>query len=309
MRLRLIGVPSSAGAHAPGLERGPGHLRAAGILDELTAAGVDCVDGGDLPAAAFGTAPAPSGARNREAVLRVVRSVAGAVSAARSAGDVPVLLGGDCTLTIGAVLGLRRLGHPADGVAVVYLDGDADLDVPAEGWGVLDSCGVAHLLGDGGADPGVAAPDGFRPLIDAAGLVLFGFHPAQLSEGQWRRYAAHHLTGYPVTSVPPGTAGEVTSRALRALRDRPALVAHLDVDAIDFASLPLADCPRYHAGLSLDDAMAAVTEAVALPSLACLTITEVNPDHDPTGALARRLIRSWARAVADGHARGTARDA
>jgi hypothetical protein len=71
-------------------------------------------------------------------------------------------VGGDCTLTIGAVLSLRRLGHPADGIAVLYLDGDADLDAPAEGWGVLDSCGVAHLLGDEAADPQVAAPDGYR---------------------------------------------------------------------------------------------------------------------------------------------------
>jgi arginase len=296
----VIGVPSSAGAHAPGVERGAHHVREAGLLPALAAAGIDAVDGGDLPTAAFGTAPAPSGARNRDAVLEVVRRVAGAVVDARAAGEVPLLLGGDCTLTIGAVLGLRRLGHPADDVAVLYLDGDADLDVPAEGWGVLDSCGVAHLLGDEAADPQVAAPDGYRPLLDAAGLALLGFHPAQLSPGQWRRYAAHRLSGYPVTGIPAGRAGEVAGRALAPLRHRTALVAHLDVDIIDFAALPLADCPRYHGGLHLDDAMAAISQAAAHRSLACLTLTEINPDHDPTGALTRRLLTSWTRAVADG---------
>ncbi|MEV0719979.1 hypothetical protein [Asanoa sp. NPDC050611] len=46
--------------------------------------------------------------------------------------------------------------------------------------------------------------------------------------------------------------------------------------------------------------MAALEVAVARPELACLTITEVNPGHDPSGALARRLVEEWAAAVAKG---------
>src|SRR5947209_19551245 len=99
-----------------------------------------------------------------------------------------------------------------------------DLDIPQEGWGVLDSCGVAHLLGDG--DPQLAAlrPDG--PLLDAASLVLFGFHPAQLSPGQWRRFASHGLYGVPVSDMPPGTAGRRAIGALARLRNKRALVCH-----------------------------------------------------------------------------------
>jgi arginase len=71
MRLQLIGVPSSAGAHAPGVERGPGQLRAAGLADALTAAGIAAFDVGDLPVSLFATTAAPSGARNLPAVLEV----------------------------------------------------------------------------------------------------------------------------------------------------------------------------------------------------------------------------------------------
>jgi arginase len=295
-RLRLIGVPSSAGAHAPGLERGPAHLRAAGIAEELRAAGLDVVDGGDLPVALFDPARSGSGARNLPAVLGTVRRVAGAVADARRRGEVPVLLGGDCTLALGAVLGLRAAGYADPGV--FYLDGDADLDTPAEGWGVLDSCGVAHLLGDGDPELAGLVPGG--PLLGPDGIVLFGFHPAQLSPGQWRRYAAHRLTGVPVTDIPPGRAAELAAGALRPLAGRRALVLHLDVDVIDYAALPLADCPRYHGGLSLADTMAAVTAAAQGAGLCCLTLTEVNPDHDRSGALARTLIKAWSRAVAAG---------
>jgi hypothetical protein len=108
--------------------------------------------------------------------------------------------------------------------------------------------------------------------------VLFGFHPAQLSTGQWRRFASHGLYGVPVTGIPPGTAGRRAVQALARLQDKRALLCHLDVDVIDYAQFPLADCPRYHGGLSLSDAFDAVTAAAAHPGLACLTLTEVNPD-------------------------------
>jgi arginase len=231
-------------------------------------------------------------------VIEVVSRVADAVAAAQADGDVAVLLGGDCTLVLGAVAGLRRLKQGGNRVGVFYLDGDADLDTPQEGWGVLDSCGVAHLLGDG--DPQLAAlrPDG--PLLDAGSLVLFGFHPAQLSAGQWRRYAARGLYGVPVTGIPARTAGRLAARALTRLRDKDALVCHLDVDVIDYASFPLADCPRYHGGLSLSDTFDALQAVAAHPGLACLTLTEVNPDHDPNGELTARLVSRWAAAVAAG---------
>ena len=132
-RLRLIGVPSSAGAHAPGVERGPARLRAAGLAGVLAAAGVAAWDAGDLPVSLFATTAAPSGARNLPAVLDVVSRVADAVAAARAGGDVAVLLGGDCTLVLGAVAGLRRQERASGEVGVFYLDGDADLDTPQEG--------------------------------------------------------------------------------------------------------------------------------------------------------------------------------
>ena len=297
-RLRLIGVPSSAGAHAPGVEQGPARLRAAGLVGALAAAGVAAVDAGDLPVSRFAATAAPSGARNLSAVLGVARQVAGAVAAARADGDVAVLLGGDCTLVLGAVAGLRRQEQASGEVGVFYVDGDADLDTPQEGWGVLDSCGVAHLLGEG--DPQLAAlrPDG--PLLDAAQLVLFGFHPAQLSDGQWRRFASYGLYGVPVSDIPAGTAGSRAARALQRLQDKRALLCHLDVDVIDFASFPLADCPRYHGGLSLSDTFDAVRAAARHPGLACLTLTEVNPDHDPAGELSQHLVSRWTAAIAAG---------
>jgi arginase family enzyme len=44
----VIGAPSSAGAHTPGVERAPGALREAGLMD-LMKRGSDVADLGDVP--------------------------------------------------------------------------------------------------------------------------------------------------------------------------------------------------------------------------------------------------------------------
>jgi arginase len=135
--------------------------------------------------------------------------------------------------------------------------------------------------------------------------VLFGFHPAQLSAGQWRRFAGRGLYGVPVTDIRGGTAGRRATQALTRLRDKAALLCHLDIDVIDYARFPLADCPRYHGGLSLADTFDAIMAVAGHPALACLTLTEVNPDHDPTGELARDLVSRWATAITAGLRAGT----
>jgi arginase len=45
-RLVIIGAPSSAGAYAPGQEKAPEALRAAGLLESLRAHGIDVTDRG-----------------------------------------------------------------------------------------------------------------------------------------------------------------------------------------------------------------------------------------------------------------------
>ena len=103
--LTVIGVPCSAGAHHGELERGPAALRAAGMLDRLRWSGCEVSDVGDLGPRVFTADAAHPRAPNRDAVVRACRDVAAATSQAVAAGRIPVLLGGDCSITAGAVAG------------------------------------------------------------------------------------------------------------------------------------------------------------------------------------------------------------
>src|SRR6202165_4347342 len=170
-RLAIVGAPSSAGAHHAGQEQAPAALRAAGFVDRLRAAGIDVVDLGDVVDATFTLDDAECTARGLSTVVDVARAVADAVAGVVADGRLPVVLGGDCTITLGVVAGVQR-AHPDAGVA--YFDGDADLSTPeTTRSGVLDAMGIAHLLGL--TDNRLARLGPRWPMLDPRNLVLFGY--------------------------------------------------------------------------------------------------------------------------------------
>src|SRR5579859_2806818 len=171
----MIGVPTSAGAHHAGQELAPDALRAAGLAGRLQDAGLAVTDAGNLPGAVFAPDRGATCGRNLPAVVRVASDVAEAVAGVAAAGRLPLVLGGDCTITIGAVAGLRRR-HPDAGL--IYVDGDADLGVPGDGGsGIFDSMGITHLLGRG-------APElaGQPPLLEPGRLAILGSDPRETDE-------------------------------------------------------------------------------------------------------------------------------
>src|ERR1700735_4098511 len=125
----MIGVPASAGAHYAGQDRAPDALRAAGLAERLAAAGETVQDAGNLPGATVAGDHDHRGARTLAAVAQVAREVAGAIATADD-GRLPLVVGGDCTITLGVIAGLRQR-HPD--VGLVYVGGDRDGSVPGGG--------------------------------------------------------------------------------------------------------------------------------------------------------------------------------
>src|SRR6266702_3338800 len=125
-RVSILGVPTSAGSHNPGQEKAPAAWRAAGLADCLRGAGMDVEDRGDLPVARHRAVEPVQGLRELERVVAVTQGTAEAVAAIRAQGRLPLVLGGDCTITLGVLAGIGDAG-------LVYFDGDADLSSPGAG--------------------------------------------------------------------------------------------------------------------------------------------------------------------------------
>ncbi len=296
----MLGVPTSAGAHFPGLEKGPAHLRRAGLVPALEAAGLAVHDLGDTATAMFSPDPARRAHLNLDRVAAVATEVAARVAGAYDLAARLLVLGGDCSLTAGVVAGLA---HQVERLGLLYVDANVDLNTPdTTRTGALDSMGMSHLIGLGCDALGRIGPR--FPLLADEEIVLFGFHPDGLNPGEGPIFAARAMHAYPMLRVrdDPSAAGEAVA-TLEARTD--GFLVHFDVDVVDFIDFPAANIPHYHdhPGATLAAVTAHLARFAASPKFLGLTVTEFNPDHDPDGVQARRLVRVLRRVLANGTGR------
>ena len=276
MQLGVIGVPSSAGAYAPGQEQAPRALRAAGLLGALSAVGIDAVDHGDTPVWRWRPDAAHPRAQNVAAVVESAVQGASLVRSALAAGEMVLVLGGDCTTGLGTIAGHLPGATP---IGVVYFDIHADLNTPLSVRdGALDWMGVAHLLGEDDATAELKAFGPRTPLIDDDQIVLFGHGKEQCTVWELETIDRRELATVPVHEVAADPAA-AAARALAMLPDCERLIVHFDVDTIDFTDAPLSENTGRNAGLSQQQAFAALTVLASDTRFSALTITELNPDH------------------------------
>ncbi|SEP81240.1 arginase family protein [Microlunatus flavus] len=279
----LVGVPTSAGSHNAGQERAPAAWREHGLVDALGRAGAQVTDHGDLAVRTHRPSPRVEGVRDADRVRATCLEVADAVARVAGAGEVPLVLGGDCTTTLGVVAGLRRTGR----VGLLYLDGDVDLNRPElSGSGVLDTMGTTHLLGGGSAALADLGQDG--PLLRPEEVELFGFDPAELDEQQWTTLTRLRLSATPAPEVRDDPAGSASTAWSRLARAADRVVLHVDVDVLDTGAFPLANFPHFN-GLALDELSVCLRTLAQGVGLAAVVVTEVNPSHDPDGSLLSAL--------------------
>jgi arginase len=300
--LGLLGVPSSAGARTPGLEKGPAAVRRAGLLELLDSQGLTVRDHGDLPPFRWRPDPATRSPQNLAAVVAVAASVAASVEEQVRAGEVPLVVGGDCTITVGVVAGMRRAGLDP---SLLYVDGGVDLYVPAtQPAGHMDSMGVAHLLDEPGSAPELAGLGPTVPLLHAGRIVFFGQSAVSVRPTEDPRdaegvvFARHPVRSYPIEVV-AGRAAEAAREARADIEaDDGPFIVHLDVDVLDFLDCPLADQPEDR-GLLLREAMDCLAVFAGSARFGGLVVTEINADHaDPDGATLRRFVGGLAEALA-----------
>jgi arginase len=273
------------------LEEAPAALRKAGLIARLREAGLTVGDLGDLPRLDLTHGPEDPNARRLGLVSRVARDVAARLKLGNLNGALPVVLGGDCSITIGVLAGLLL---PGSDLGLLYFDGDLDLNTPATTpSGFFDGMVTAHLLGAG--SPELARIGPRFPLVSEPHLAFFGYDAASGWVDAPELLALERSTAlrYPIEQIRAdllAAAGE----ALRALESRvPRILVHFDVDVSD---LPAADVP-HPGGLPFERVVGVLRLFLASTKCAGLVVTEFNPRRDPDGSEASRLASGLAEAL------------
>lgn len=234
----VLGVPidsvgAPAGGVACGTERSPAVLRDLGLIHRLAA-----LDAGDLAVRITGPGrDEVSGIVGWPSVGAAVTAIRSAVSQLLSEGRRPLVLGGCCTLLMGAAPAARDvLGR----VGLAYVDGHVDVyDNRTSPTGEAADMPVAALLGLGW--PGLLATMGAMPVVAGRDIVVMGARDRDEAADIGDLPDRLGLTVYGPERI---TAGPAALGA--ATRDRFASAGtpywlHLDVDVLDQEEFPATD--------------------------------------------------------------------
>ncbi len=290
--IALLGSPTSAAGLRAGHERAPAALRAAGIVDRLKAAGFNVADQGDTATYTFQTDDEHPRARNVPAILKSLNDLRPRVEVAVKSGALPLIFSGDCISVMAVIAATRRYYR---NVSLIYVDRDADLNVPATTpSGCVDGMVIAQIIGRGA--PELVRFWGEPPLVREPGVALFGIERLDPPEEQY--LVASPLRRHPsleVSSVGAAAAARLALERVHATNHE--FVLHFDVDVINSQEFPWTDFPAA-GGLSLNDAREALRVFVSQPNLAAFVVAGYEPELDPDGAGARKLIDLLAEVLA-----------
>jgi len=275
----LLGVPLYTLAGYRGMGDSPAALRKAGLGNVLRGA----EDLGDVDIPRLKKDAVEGKTKNlthfRGATARIC-------AAARTVETKQVLvLGGECSETVGAMAGLAETfgGKPG----MLWLDAHGDFNTPdTSPSGYIGGMCLALACGKGrGLDLGIgqAAPPladerlvhvGSRAL-DPPEVAAFNSSPAKLFTAQ---------------QVKNTGAAEVAEEAARHLDNRSDWIAcHLDVDVLDPELIPSVNYPT-PGGLTLEETSMIVRKLAATQKLRALEVAAYDPMKDRGGVSARRIV-------------------
>lgn len=263
--IRLIDVPYDSGHRGARHGAGPGVLLAAGAADRLAASGADV---GAAPV----RLPDGLGLENGTSVA-VMRAVADEAARAVGVGASPVVLAGNCGVTLGVVAGLGAASGSR--VGVLWCDAHGDLQQPhTTASGFFDGMGLAMLTGRVWQTLAASVP-GHTPLPDEA-AVLVGGH--DLDEAEEELIAGSALTHLPPRAFADGDA--VTDVLDRLAAQVDVIHLHVDLDVLDTAIAP-ANSYAVPGGVQPADLVRLAREAAARRPLVSLTVASWDPSLDP----------------------------
>ena len=296
-RLVLLDAPSNLGLRPPAPGREPGCrrlaevFRAHGIRERLAAA-----EGGWVSPPAYSPeVDARTGVRNGGTIPDYSRRLADRIGELVEGGDFPVVLGGDCSILLGAALGLRRIGR----FGLAFVDGHLDFRHPANAGAVGAVAGEDLAVVTGRGSPLLTDIEGLRPYVRDTDVVAFGFREGP-DQGDAIDILDTPIALFSLDRIRELGPAAALDAALERLEhgDTRGFWIHVDADVLDPAIMPAVDSPD-PGGMTFEELRSTLGRLLASPRAIGLEITVFDPDLDPDGVLAERLVTLLADAFGD----------
>jgi arginase len=297
-RMKLVAIldaPSNLGLrpprpdHEPGVWRLAAALREHGIVSLLQAH-----DAGAVPRLPYsfendettGFRNGPSLALYSEQLSRKIGSLIGQ-------DFFPFVLGGDCSILLGATLALRRRGR----YGLCFIDGHNDFCYARDPkWrGRYTAAGLDLALATGHGPDALTNLEGLKPYVREEDVVALGFYenpdPAVSEFFAIERFYQSKIERLDAEQIRKSGAVETTKIALESLErtDLKGFWIHLDTDVLHQSVMPAVDSPN-PGGLTFEQLTSILGVLLRSPKATGMELTIFDPELDPQGKYAAALV-------------------
>jgi len=288
----LIGAPTDVGAGIPGARMGPDALRVAGIAAAIERFGYAVLDCGNVAGPLNPGLPAVDGFRHLPEVAQWCRLVHDALLGQLVANRIPVLLGGDHSLSIGSISAVaRHCRRQGKKLRVLWFDAHADFNTAAlTPSGNIHGMPVACLCGQGPQE--LLAIGDQVPAVNARNVRQIGVR--SVDDGEKRRVHDMGIEVFDMRFIDEMGMRHAMELALALVGRDTHVHVSLDVDFLDPEIAPGVGT-TVRGGPNYREAQLCMEMIADTGRLGSLDVVELNPALDrrnQTAELAVDLIES-----------------
>jgi arginase len=288
----LIGAPTDVGASDRGASMGPEALRVAGLVAALRGRGLDVRDCGNLSGPLNPGRAAVGGYRHLAEVAAWNREVHDAVHRELGSDRLPILLGGDHSLSIGSISAVaRHCRETHRALRIIWLDAHTDFNTAdLSPSGSLHGMPVSSLCGFGPRE--LVELGGLTPAIKPQWVRQLGIR--SVDAGERRFVHEQRLAVFDMRCIDEMGMRRAMELALEDLEKNTHLHVSFDVDVLDPEIAPGVGT-TVPGGMSYREAQLCMEMIADTGLVGSLDIMELNPALDvrnKTAVLAVDLVES-----------------
>jgi len=291
-KVGILGVPYNVGWKGEGIDKGPLALRDAGLAKRLRKVVRVVEDLGDIQADLPPYDDSNPKLLNPQQVIALCRVLASRVERICRDGYFPLILGGEDSVLMGIIEGLKR--GLKKRIGLIYFDAHGDFNTPeTTPSGLIGGMNVAIVAGRG---PEILAKMfGYAPQLPEENIVLYGVR--DLDPPEKIALEDSRIRLYSQAKIRELGAETVMKDALERLE--PAcdqVYIHVDLDVLDESAMKAQILPVPD-GLSLSEFTSAIRTVRATGKLRGFAIMVFNPLKDPESLEAHKVTGLIAEAV------------
>jgi arginase len=299
-KLSVIGVPTNSSGKSDGVAKAPNAVRRAGLIQVL---GHYCeiYDEGDVTFTLPITDRDPdSGIIGYETFISMVQAVYKSVNNALNHDRFPLVIGGDCPILLGCLAAVKEVHGSSSGL--LFVDGHEDAYPPHKsptGEAADMELGFALGMNCEHLPSNIVDNSSWPPLalVDARNICMLCPRDKKVLQNQGVESLSSKVveTFYDDIALRKSRNIEaLINRTLKQLKSKTVTVVdklwlHVDLDVLSTRSMPAVDY-RQPGGINWNQ-LKKITKAIMSSGyIIGLNLTIYNPDMDPDGLFAKRIV-------------------